>query len=97
MASAINSGLQPPPPPASPLEELIEVCREGDVEKARNLILRHQQQLHASDTTKSLDLLSATDCGETPLIVASRHGHVALVKELLELGADVSGVSHPDE
>ena len=57
-------------------------CREGDLERVRQLI-QNGQDLNRHDRH-----------GWTPLILAARYGHDQIVRELIRAGADVNGKSN---
>ena len=59
--------------------ELWEACREGDLERVRQLI----QEGH--------NVNRRDNCGVTPLMEAARYGHDQVVQELIRAGADVNG------
>lgn len=70
--------------PHSPLEQLVAACQAGDV--AGSLA-----RLALPSRASFMDAISA--CGDTPLMAACRHEHLALVKALLEHGVYVNATT----
>jgi len=62
---------------AAPEAALFAACREGHVQAVRKAIVEDEAMLHAT-----------TKFGHTPLVLAAWKGHAALVRWLLEYGAD---------
>ena len=59
--------------------DILTACREGDLERVRELIQNGQ------------DVNRGNRYGETPLILAALKGHDQMVHELIRAGADVNG------
>ena len=58
-------------------KDLYYACSDDDVDKAKELI------------KAGANVNAENKWGETPLIVAARHGHIEIVKLLIEAGADL--------
>jgi ankyrin repeat protein len=74
-----------PDPRFKEIKELGEVCKQGDVERARELLQKHPDVLDTPDRDERF--LYPESCLWSPLGLAARHGHEELVRFLLEAGA----------
>ncbi|GAB9468555.1 Serine/threonine-protein phosphatase 6 regulatory ankyrin repeat subunit [Globisporangium polare] len=74
---------------STPANELHAACRDGDEERVRALLLEHQQESQDSVDADKNPVQARDAEGATPLLTASKSGHVAVVRLLLEHGAAV--------
>lgn len=65
--------------------EIHDAVRQGDIEKVQALLKQDIKLLNSKD-----------ESGSTPLHGAAEHGHIALVKLLLEKGADLNAGDNED-
>ncbi|HXP87731.1 MAG TPA: ankyrin repeat domain-containing protein [Bryobacteraceae bacterium] len=75
-----------PDPRFTEIKELVDVCKQGDVERARELLQRHPDVLDSPDRDERF--FYPESCLWSPLGLAAWHGHEELVRFLLEAGAN---------
>lgn len=75
-----------PDPRFGEIKKLAQVCREGHVERARELLQRHPDVLNSPD--HDTRFFYPESCLWSPLGIAAQHGHEELVRVLLEMGAN---------
>ena len=77
---------QQPDPRFSEIKELSEVCKQGNIARARDLLQLHPDALNSPDYDTRFSYPES--CLWSPLGLAARHGHVELVHFLLAAGAN---------
>ena len=75
-----------PDPRFREIKELAEVCKQGNVERARELLQRHPDVLDSPDYDTRF--YYPESCLWSPLGLAAWHGREELVRFLLEAGAN---------
>ena len=75
-----------PDPHFKEIKELADVCKQGNLERARELLLEHPEVLNSPDFDTRF--FYPESCLWSPLGIAVRHGHEELVRFLLEAGAN---------
>src|SRR5215467_6424304 len=68
------------------VKELAEVCKQGNVERVRELLQKHPEVLNSPDYDTRF--FYPESCLWSPLGLAARHGHEELVRYLLEAGVN---------
>jgi ankyrin repeat protein len=68
------------------IKEFAEVCKQGNIERVRELLHAHPDVLNSPDYDARF--FYPESCLWSPLGIAARHGHEELVRFLREAGAN---------
>ena len=82
----MSTAVQRPDPRFNEIKKLSEVCKQGDVERVRELLQKHPDVLNSPDYDTRFSYPES--CLWSPLGLAARHGHVELAQFLLAAGAN---------
>ena len=76
---------------ASPRElDLLLTCREGHTDAVLDILNNNTDDCSASASASPININAEDSLGETALHICAEHGHVHLMKLLLERGASVT-------